>query len=129
MSKVPINPDNVWTSPSLYSAAMKVGNMVFVCGQLARDKEGNVVGEGDLEKQAEKAFQNVKEVLEAAGAKLTDVVKLNCYLTRQGEGSKAQAARRRFFPDHVPAVTTVVVQGLARPEFLIEVEAVAVIEK
>ncbi len=111
-----------------YSEAMKVGNTIYVSGQVAMDQEGNVVGKGDAAAQADKAYENLKKVLETAGASLTDVVKLNFYFTDMADFPKTGRAFRKYFGDHFPAGTAVQVVNLAFPGLLLEIEAVAVVE-
>jgi enamine deaminase RidA (YjgF/YER057c/UK114 family) len=104
--------------------------MVFVAGQVATDAEGKVVGEGDLARQAEQVFENLKACLAAAGATFADVVKMTTFVVdyRPEQRPIIAATRARYLPaDAPPASTLVGVQALARPEILIEVEAIAVI--
>ena len=103
---------------------------VFVAGQVAADAQGNVVAPGDVVGQARQAFANLRTALEAAGATIADVTKVTWYVV----GYRAEllpelaAARREVFGDHAPASTLVGVQALATPDYLIEAEAVAVID-
>jgi enamine deaminase RidA (YjgF/YER057c/UK114 family) len=102
---------------------------VYVAGQVALDGEGNVVAPGDVVGQARQAFANVRTALEAAGATIADVAKVTWYVV----GYRAEllpelaAARREVLGDHAPASTLVGVQSLAMPDYLVEVEATAVI--
>jgi enamine deaminase RidA (YjgF/YER057c/UK114 family) len=117
----------------MYSAGFDVdaGRLVFAAGQVAMDAEGRLVGEGDVAAQAGQVYRNIEAILREAGCGWRDVVKFTTYLTRQedfapfGEWRKREYAR--LFPDGVyPPNTGVVVQALARPGLLLEVEAVAV---
>ena len=127
MTKQVIVPSTVHPARG-YSHAIKVGNTIYVAGQIALDREGNLVGGDNFEAQAEQAFQNLKLVIEAAGASLTDVVKLNIYLKRTEDMQAMRRIRRKVFGDYFPPATGVAIAGLALPEWLIEVDAVAVVE-
>jgi enamine deaminase RidA (YjgF/YER057c/UK114 family) len=117
----------------MYSAGFAVdpARLVFVAGQVAMDAEGRVVGAGDIKAQAAQVYQNLAAVLAEAGCALRDVVKFTTYLVRNQDWAPFAEWRRaeyaRLFPDGVyPANTGVVVVELARPELLLEVEAIAV---
>ena len=105
---------------------MRAGGLVFVSGQVAFDRHGSVVGVDDVEAQARQAFRNLAAVLEAAGASFADVVKLT-YFVRDIEAVGVIRAVRDEFVDtaNPPASTLVEVSRLFVPEFLIEIEAVA----
>ncbi|MBI4483560.1 MAG: RidA family protein [Acidobacteria bacterium] len=104
------------------------GRLVFVAGQVATDRQGKVVGENDAARQTEKVFENVRLALKAAGAELKDVVKITGFLTDEAYIAAYRQTRERIFEKiPAPASTLLVVKRLARPELLIEVEAVAVI--
>ena len=127
MPKEIIVPENVHPARG-YSHAIKVGNTIYVAGQVALDEQGKLVGEGDVVAQIERSYENLRRVLEAAGATTSDVVRLNIY-TRDMEGfNRSGEVRRRYFGRHYPGITVVAVQGLAIPGTLVEVEAIAVID-
>ncbi len=121
-----INPPTVHRVTA-YSHAVKVDNTVYVAGQVGRDVDGNTVS-GGFEAQAEKALDNLRLVLEAAGATMKDVVKLNTYLKDMSDRDQYMAIRSRYFSAPLPASTLVQISCLADPAFLIEVEAVAVVD-
>ena len=117
----------------MYSAGFAVdpARLVFVAGQVAMDAEGRVVGEGDLKTQAAQVYRNLTAVLAEAGCTLRDVVKFTTFLVRQQDWTPFAEWRHaeypKLFPDGIyPANTGVVVVELARPELLLEVEAIAV---
>ena len=120
--------------PVGYSHIAKVnkGTLIYLAGQVSSDPSGKLVGEGNFEAQAEQVFRNVKIAVEAAGATMADIVKLNIYLVAevgQDEVPKMRAVRDRYVnKQKPPASTLVVVSRLARPGWLIEVEAVAAID-
>jgi reactive intermediate/imine deaminase len=127
MVKESIAPENVHRARG-YSHAIKVNNTIYVSGQAGIDLEGNII-EGDCGAQAHQAFENMKRVLEAAGATMQDVVKLNYYFINIAEDlPKIADAYRKYFNRHYPPSTAVQVGSLAYPGMLLEVEAIAVIE-
>jgi enamine deaminase RidA (YjgF/YER057c/UK114 family) len=111
----------------LYShvVAVEGRRMIFVAGQLARDRDGNVVGKGDMRAQIRQVGENVKTALEAAGATLGDVVKTTTFVTDIEEFFKHVDVRMEYFGPALPTSTTVEVRRLAHPDFLVEVEAIA----
>jgi reactive intermediate/imine deaminase len=124
-----LNPTTIAT-PRGYTHVVDVrhGRMVFISGQVALDREGKLVGEGDIKAQAEQVFKNLQAAVEAAGGSFRDVVKLNFYLTDATEIQALREIRDRYVNVKAPpASTAVVVSRLFRPEFLIEIEAVAVL--
>jgi enamine deaminase RidA (YjgF/YER057c/UK114 family) len=116
----------------MYSAGFAVdpARLVFVAGQVAMDAEGRVVGAGDVKAQATQVYRNLAAVLAEAGCTLRDVVKFTTFLVRSADWAPFAEWRRaeypKLFPDGVyPANTGMVVVELARPELLLEVEAIA----
>jgi 2-iminobutanoate/2-iminopropanoate deaminase len=111
-----------------YTHGWRVGNTVYVAGQLALDKAGKLVGPNDIGVQTRQILENIKRVLEGGGATLQDVVKVTVFVTdiryREGYGE----VRQQFYPVNPPASTLVQVAALAVPGALIEIEAVAVID-
>jgi len=103
------------------------GRTIHVSGQVALDRSGEVVGEGDLEAQARQVFENLKAALGATGAGFGDVVKLGFYLTDISRMGIVRGVRDEYVDtDRPPVSTAVEVTRLIQDEFLIEVEAVAV---
>ena len=100
---------------------------IYVSGEIALDKDGNLVGAGDMKAQAEQVFKNLETALTAAGAKFTDVVKMNSYITDMSKVQAVRDVRAQYFKDATPASTFVEVKGLVRPELLLEIEVVAVV--
>jgi 2-iminobutanoate/2-iminopropanoate deaminase len=100
--------------------------MIFIAGQLARDREGHVVGKGDMRVQIRQVGENIKAALQAAGASLSDLVKTTTYVTDIEEFFKHVDVRMEYFGAALPTSTTVEVRRLAHPDFLVEVEALAV---
>jgi len=133
MSKEIFSPATL-PPPVGYSHIAKVnkGTLVYVAGQVSTDASGKLVGEGNFEAQAEQVFANVKIAVEAAGGTMADIVKMNVYLVAevgQDEVPKMRAIRDRYVnKEKPPASTLVVVTRLARPGWLIEIEAIAALD-
>ena len=112
---------------SHYTDAVRAGGLLFVSGCVALDADGKLVGEGDVVAQARQVFENIGLCLSAAGASFGDVVKVTTFLTDISDRARINPVRQEFFGDARPASTLVEVSALVVPEFLIEVEAVAVL--
>jgi len=110
------------------SAAVRAGDFAFVSGQVATDERGEIVGEGDVEAQAEQCFANIDRLLRRLGGSLADVVALTTFLAAAEHAPAFLAVRGRRFPQRPPATTTVVAQTLS-PRLLLEVQAVAAIRE
>jgi enamine deaminase RidA (YjgF/YER057c/UK114 family) len=125
-----LNPPELGTPPG-YSQIVEVhsGRMVFIAGQTALDRDGNVVGRNDFAAQAKQVFQNLTIALHASGCTPAHLVKLTVYLTDMDNLGRYREARNQFFasvtPPAAPAVTLVEVSKLYGPDFLIEIEAIA----
>lgn len=113
--------------PNGFSPAARIGGSVFVSGQVSTDANGELVGAGDAGAQSEQCFKNVEAALNAAGAGWDDVAKITCFLVNAADYPAYAAARQRLFPQRGPASSTVIVSALVRPEYLVEIEAYAVI--
>jgi reactive intermediate/imine deaminase len=100
---------------------------VYIAGQIAFDKDGKVVGAGDMKAQAEQVFKNLEAALAAAGAKFSDVVKMNTYVTDMEKAPAVREVRARYFGETTPASTLVQVVHLARPELMLEIEVIAAV--
>ena len=119
----PVIPAGATPNPAL-SAGIIVGDLLFVSGHVAMDNNGNVVGEGDAEAQTRQVMDNIRGVVTAAGGKMEDVAKITCFLTDIANYGAYSKVRGETWPNDPPASSTVVVAGLVRPEFLVEVEAI-----
>jgi reactive intermediate/imine deaminase len=124
------NPPTL-SAPTGYTHIVEVtgpNRTIYISGQIAFDKDGKVVGApGDMKAQAEQVFKNLEAALTAAGAKFSDVVKMNSYITDMSKIQAVRDVRARYFKDVSPASTFVQVAGLVRPELMLEVEVVAVV--
>ena len=125
MKREAIRPEGITPPPAFFVPGVRVGNTVYVSGQLARDAE-DCIG-GDMAAQTRQCIENIRVILEAAGARLEHVVKLTAFMTDMRLAPQAWAVRTEYFSASPPASTGVQVAALTRPEALIEIEAVAVI--
>jgi enamine deaminase RidA (YjgF/YER057c/UK114 family) len=121
-----IHPTDIHAT-SGYSHAIRMGEIVFVSGQVSMDEHGDLVGGGDVRAQIEQVFRNIKIVVEAAGSSMERVGKLNVLAASDEALAPLREIRNRIWEPYgfVPASTFAIVAGLASPDFLIEVEAVA----
>jgi enamine deaminase RidA (YjgF/YER057c/UK114 family) len=123
-----LNPDGMHKNPAFSQAVTVEGpaKLVIVGGQNAVDAAGNIVGD-DLGTQTEQALRNVLAALEAAGATQQDVVRLGIYIVQGQDVAEGYAAAQRVWGTHATAITALFVAGLAHPQFLVEIEALAAI--
>ncbi len=110
------------------SLGIRVGNFIFISGMMPWDIDRKVVGVGDIETQTEQALNNLAAVLDASGASLKDIVKINFYLTDIRDKQKVWEIRKRYFKEHRPASTLVAISHLVDPKALLEVDAIAYLE-
>jgi enamine deaminase RidA (YjgF/YER057c/UK114 family) len=111
--------------PMFSADAVRYGDLIFVSGCVSADSEGNIVGEGDLAAQTRKTLDNLRMVLQASGADLKDVLKTTVFMLDIGQRGVTHDIRKEYFGDAPPASTMVEVKGLGRPEYLIEIDAIA----
>jgi enamine deaminase RidA (YjgF/YER057c/UK114 family) len=127
-----IRPANMSNNPVYtHVVASRRGRTLYISGQVALNREGELVGVGDLEAQTEQVMENLKTTLAAAGATFEDVVKITTFVVdyRPEHRAVIGGVRGRYIPaDRPPASTLVGVSALASPEFLIEIEATAALD-
>ena len=131
MTKTIFNPGSVPKPMGPYSQGVVTtgGKLVFISGQVPQDASGNLVGKGDLEAQTKQVFANLKNMVEAAGGTVANIVKITIFMlkvTPQAYETLGRV-RREFWSGDFPASTLVEINRLASPDFLIEIEAFAVI--
>ena len=125
-----LNPPELGTPPG-YSQIVEVTarRMIFIAGQTALDRDGNLIGKSDFAAQAGQVFENLATALRASGCTAANLVKLTVFLTDMDNLARYREARNHFFnsvtPPAAPAVTLVEVSKLYGPDFLIEIEAIA----
>ncbi|KUN89702.1 enamine deaminase RidA [Streptomyces bungoensis] len=126
-SRIPA-PEGVAPATQYSHVVTATGRLVAVSGQLALDEHGTLVGAGDPAAQARQVFENLRRCLAAAGAGFEDVVKLTYFVTDVAYLPAVRAARAAHIPDdRLPAASAVQVAALVAPEFLVEIEALAVV--
>jgi enamine deaminase RidA (YjgF/YER057c/UK114 family) len=126
-----INPEDLPTPPTYTHVVIASGSkLVFVAGQEPEDEHGNLVGPGDLAVQARQVFSNVGRALAAAKARPEHVTKITIFVVdyRREHLPVIEAGRLGLFGEHKPADTVIGVEALSHPDYLIEVEAIAVID-
>ncbi|MDX2303723.1 MAG: RidA family protein [Microscillaceae bacterium] len=121
-------------SPAGYSQYVEVdlgtAKMLLISGQVPLDEQGNTVGVGDLSKQIEQTFTNLKNIIEKAGGTMSDIAKLNYYLVDMSQILLLRELRNKFINvQNPPASTAVQVERLFREDVLIEIEATVIIPK
>ncbi len=121
-------------TPAGYSQSVEIDlgtvRMITISGQVPLDKQGNTVGKGDLAKQLEQTFENIKTIVEGAGGTMGDVVKLTYFLKDISQIQLVRDVRNRFINvQNPPASTAVEVSGLFRGDILVEIEAMAIVPK
>ena len=126
-----LSPDGLHKNPAFSQVVVTQGEAltVYVGGQNAVNSSGEIIGKGDIGEQAEQIFKNLEIALSAAGARLENVVKWNVYLVQGQSPQPAFEVFRRVWGNRTnpPLVTVLVVSGLANPDFLLEIDAIAVI--
>lgn len=109
---------------SHYCDAVRFGDLLFISGLVGVDDNGKVVGDGDAARQTRQIFENMKKVLDAAGATFADVLKVTVFMTNIDDRPKINPVRQEYFGAAKPASTLVEVRKLVRPDLLLEIEAV-----
>jgi enamine deaminase RidA (YjgF/YER057c/UK114 family) len=125
------NPDSVH-KPMGYTHAVEVrgGRTVYVSGQVALDRDGKLVGPGDMRAQTVQVFENLRSILASLGGDFGDVVKLTYYVLDAGQVTIVREVRQQVLDaERLPASTFVEVGRLAREDFLVEIEAIAVLSE
>ena len=123
-----MNPPTL-SAPTGYTHVVQVhrGRTVYIAGQVAFDKSGNVVGKGDFAAQATQVFENLKLALAAAGATFDNLVKVTTFVTDLSQIQVLREIRAKYYGKNAPASTLVQITQLANPAFMIEIEAIAVV--
>ncbi|HEY2771354.1 MAG TPA: RidA family protein [Solirubrobacteraceae bacterium] len=129
MSKESVNPEGMANPVGPYAHVVSVpagGRMIFCAGAVALDKDGKVVGEGDIVTQTRQVMENLRLALQAANASFADIVKITNYVIDAEEWKRVLPVRAEYIKEPYPASTFVEVRALMFPELLIEIEAIAI---
>lgn len=123
-----MNPQGLST-PTGYTHVVSArgGKTIYIAGQIALDAKGQLVGKGDLAAQTRQVFENLSIALKAAGASFDHVVKTNYYMRDASQVAVVREIRTKYFSKELPASTLIEVPRLAQPDFLIEIEVIAVV--
>jgi len=116
-------PDVPEPSPNIYSNCLRVGDQLILSGMTADDGAGGVTGGTSAYEQSRACFSRIQKLVEAAGGTLSDVAKVTIYLTDMAHRPDLGRARAEFFQGRMPASTLLGVSALARPEYLVEIDA------
>jgi enamine deaminase RidA (YjgF/YER057c/UK114 family) len=125
--RINYNSDSIWEEKVGYSRAVKIGNVIEVSGTVAADAHGNVVGQDDAYLQTKFILEKIEAVLKRAGAELKDVVRTRMFVTDISLFDEYGRAHGEFFKDIKPATAMYEIKGLVKKEFLIEIEATAMV--
>jgi reactive intermediate/imine deaminase len=128
MARTAIAPPGMKDQRPRYTLGWRVGQTIYVAGQLPYDGEGNLIGHGDIKAQTRRVFENIKKIVEAGGGTMDDVVKLTVFVTDVRYREAYGEVRTEFFGPNPPASTLVQISNLAVPGALIEIEAVAALD-
>jgi len=108
---------------------VKIGHTVYIAGQVSAGADGNVVGKGDPEAQVRQVWRNIEAAVKAAGGTLQQVVKTTTYVTNIQYAAAVRKVREEVFQSSNPPTSTLlVVAGLASPDYMVEIEAIAVVD-
>jgi 2-iminobutanoate/2-iminopropanoate deaminase len=121
-----INPEGM-SQPTAYTHVVRHDNLLFLSGQVSADADGTVIGEGDMSIQVRQVLENMKKVLASQGADFSNVVKVTIYTTDIDAYIQTGDVRREYWTGGAPASTLVQIERLARPAFLVEIEATAIV--
>lgn len=124
--KVLLDPHAPRVKKPPFAMGVQIGDTIYVSGHVSQDENGNIVGEDDMAVQTRQVFASIEAVLAEAGATMEDVVKITTYITDMSRYDEFSAVRAEFFPNAAMASATVACSELVRPEYLVEVETIAV---
>ena len=128
MSRTNYSSGSKWEDIVGYSRAVKIGNIIEVTGTVASGDDGHVVGKDDAYTQTKFIYQKIEKVLQRAGAEMKDVVRVRMFVTDISRWQEYGKAHSEFFKDIKPCNTMVEVSALIEPDYLIEIEASAILE-
>jgi len=124
-----IHPQSVHSTAGVgYSHVSRAGKTLYIAGQIALDREGKLVGPGDVEAQTRQAYANLRAILGELGGGLNNVVKLTTYLVDRDHLQAFRKVRNEVWQEPFPPNTLVIVKSLVSSDYLVEIEAIAVLD-
>jgi 2-iminobutanoate/2-iminopropanoate deaminase len=117
------------SQPHRYSQLVRAGNTLYIAGQSPRNAKGEIVGKGDMGAQVRQVYENLKNVLASQGATLDNLVKITIFTLSIEEWRMTGDIREEYLVGRAPASTLVQIDQLASPDFLVEIEAIAVVDQ
>jgi 2-iminobutanoate/2-iminopropanoate deaminase len=132
MTKQQIRTDNVREPAGHFSQAIEIdakGKLVFISGMTARRADGSIAAVGDIEGQTRQVCENIKAAVEAAGGTMDDICRVDVYVRNIEHFDRIHKVRREYFKSPAPASTMVEVSKMVSPDYLIEISAIAVVQK
>ncbi len=125
------NPPDVWMPFGTFSMGVIQGDgqIIYLKGQVSLDRDGKIVGKGDMRTQTQRTLENIQAVLASVGGVMGDIISLTHYVTDIGKFMETADIRRQFFREPYPVTTTVQVAALYDPDLMVEITAVAEIPR
>jgi 2-iminobutanoate/2-iminopropanoate deaminase len=130
MPRTQISTDRIGKPSGHFSQAIAAdarGRLVFISGMTSKRADGGVAGVGDIEAQTRQTCENVKAAVEAAGGTMADICRVDVFVKSMADFDVIHQVRRQYFPDPPPASTMVQITGFTHPDYLIEMNAIAVV--
>src|SRR6185369_15582395 len=130
MAKRQITSDKIGKPSGHFSQATTIearGRLVFISGMVAKRSDGSIAGIGDVEAQTRQVCENIKAAVEGAGGRMDDICRVDCYCRNMQHFEKIHKVRREYFKPPAPASTMVEITKMTSPEYLIEINAIAVL--
>ena len=131
MKKQQVSSDRIRQPSGHFSQAIAIeakGRLVFLSGMTARRPDGTIAGIGDIEAQTRQVCENLKSAIEAAGGTLDDICRVDVYVRNMEHFDKIHKVRREYFKQPAPASTMVEIAKMTSPEYLIEINAIALVQ-
>lgn len=130
MPRTQISTDRIGRPSGHFSQAIAAdarGRLLFISGMTSKRADGNIAGPGDIEAQTRQTCENLKAAVEAAGGTMADICRVDVFVKSMADFDVIHRVRRQYFPDPPPASTMVQISGFTHPDYLIEINAIAVV--
>jgi enamine deaminase RidA (YjgF/YER057c/UK114 family) len=130
MPRRQISTDRIGHPSGHFSQAITAdarGRLLFISGMTSKRADGSIAGVGDIEAQTRQTCENIKAAVEAAGGSMADICRVDVYVKSMTDFDVIHRVRRQYFPDPPPASTMVQITGFTHPDYLIEINAIAVV--